>query len=67
MPTADVWWRFPYADPVLPAPLLPERRPGARAAEVFYRSHAMLRAATARFAYEVVAGWHHTRGRDEAV
>ncbi len=51
----DAWRRLPYADPGLPAPLLPEDWPGGRAAEVFDRLHATLRSAGARYARETAA------------
>ncbi|MFI8258006.1 PaaX family transcriptional regulator [Streptomyces filamentosus] len=38
----DSWRRLPYADPVLPAGLLPEGWPGRRSAEVFAELHALL-------------------------
>ncbi|MBC9713174.1 PaaX family transcriptional regulator [Streptomyces sp. TRM66268-LWL] len=45
----DSWRQLPYADPVLPAELLPEDWPGGRSAEVFGRLHVRLRDAGARF------------------
>ncbi|MFE2428584.1 PaaX family transcriptional regulator C-terminal domain-containing protein [Streptomyces sp. NPDC059373] len=45
----DAWRRLPYADPGLPAALLPEDWPGARAAEVFGELHRRLRDAGAAF------------------
>ncbi|MFD7316310.1 PaaX family transcriptional regulator C-terminal domain-containing protein [Streptomyces sp. NPDC059883] len=39
----DSWRQLPYADPGLPAGLLPENWPGARSAEVFARLHHRLR------------------------
>ncbi|MGW1375779.1 PaaX family transcriptional regulator [Streptomyces sp. NPDC002446] len=51
----DAWRRLPYADPGLPAPLLPEGWPGGRAAEVFGRLHDTLRAAGAHCAREATA------------
>ncbi|MEV4973276.1 PaaX family transcriptional regulator [Streptomyces scopuliridis] len=39
----DSWRQLPYADPGLPAELLPENWPGERSAEVFGRLHARLR------------------------
>ncbi|MFB7369331.1 PaaX family transcriptional regulator C-terminal domain-containing protein [Streptomyces sp. NPDC056222] len=39
----DSWRRLPYADPVLPAELLPQDWPGARSAEVFAALHESLR------------------------
>ncbi|MEU6947307.1 PaaX family transcriptional regulator C-terminal domain-containing protein [Streptomyces sp. NPDC046316] len=46
----DSWRRLPYADPVLPAELLPQDWPGARSAAVFAELHALLRDRGARFA-----------------
>jgi phenylacetic acid degradation operon negative regulatory protein len=45
----DSWRRLPYADPGLPAELLPEPWPGARSPAVFARLHALLRDRGARF------------------
>ncbi|MFJ2740043.1 PaaX family transcriptional regulator C-terminal domain-containing protein [Streptomyces sp. NPDC087440] len=45
----DSWRRLPYADPGLPAELLPEDWPGGRSAEVFAGLHAGLRDAGAEF------------------
>ncbi|MCX5386256.1 PaaX family transcriptional regulator C-terminal domain-containing protein [Streptomyces sp. NBC_00083] len=45
----DSWRRLPYADPGLPAGLLPGAWPGARSADVFARLHALLRDAGAGF------------------
>ncbi|MFJ2171506.1 PaaX family transcriptional regulator C-terminal domain-containing protein [Streptomyces sp. NPDC087851] len=45
----DSWRRLPYADPGLPAELLPEDWPGERSAEVFARLHARLRDAGLAF------------------
>ncbi|MFD9485202.1 PaaX family transcriptional regulator C-terminal domain-containing protein [Streptomyces sp. NPDC059991] len=45
----DSWRRLPYADPGLPAALLPPDWPGERSAEVFRRLHARLRDAGAAF------------------
>ncbi|KUL47390.1 PaaX family transcriptional regulator [Streptomyces sp. NRRL F-4489] len=56
LPALDAWRRLPYADPGLPSPLLPEDWPGGRAAEVFGRLHALLRAAGARYVHEVAGG-----------
>ncbi|MFE9536554.1 PaaX family transcriptional regulator C-terminal domain-containing protein [Streptomyces sp. NPDC006691] len=39
----DSWRRLPYADPGLPAELLPRDWPGARSAEVFGALHGLLR------------------------
>ncbi|MFF8839219.1 PaaX family transcriptional regulator C-terminal domain-containing protein [Streptomyces sp. NPDC015130] len=38
----DSWRRLPYADPVLPAELLPDDWPGRRSAEVFAALHELL-------------------------
>jgi phenylacetic acid degradation operon negative regulatory protein len=40
----DSWRDLPYADPGLPAELLPGAWPGERSAEVFFRLHELLRA-----------------------
>ncbi|WP_156725504.1 PaaX family transcriptional regulator [Streptomyces apocyni] len=45
----DSWRHLPYADPGLPAELLPEGWPGGRSAEVFARLHERLRDAGAEF------------------
>ncbi|MEU0279735.1 PaaX family transcriptional regulator C-terminal domain-containing protein [Streptomyces sp. NPDC006195] len=45
----DSWRHLPYADPGLPAGLLPENWPGARSAEVFTRLHHRLRDAGLAF------------------
>ncbi|WP_052868593.1 PaaX family transcriptional regulator [Streptomyces niger] len=45
----DAWRRLPYADPGLPATLLPADWPGGRAAGVFGRLHRRLHAAGAEF------------------
>lgn len=45
----DSWRRLPYADPGLPAELLPADWPGVRSAEVFAGLHARLRDAGAEF------------------
>ncbi|MFF4750402.1 PaaX family transcriptional regulator [Streptomyces sp. NPDC002514] len=45
----DSWRHLPYADPGLPAHLLPANWPGARSAEVFRALHARLRDAGAEF------------------
>ncbi|ARF57929.1 PaaX family transcriptional regulator [Streptomyces gilvosporeus] len=55
LPALDAWRRLPYADPGLPAPLLPEDWPGGRAAEVFDLLHATLRSAGARYVRETAA------------
>ncbi|MFH8801271.1 PaaX family transcriptional regulator C-terminal domain-containing protein [Streptomyces sp. NPDC017936] len=46
----DSWRHLPYADPGLPAPLLPGDWPGARSADVFRGLHERLRDAGAEFA-----------------
>ncbi|MEU2283720.1 PaaX family transcriptional regulator C-terminal domain-containing protein [Streptomyces sp. NPDC013178] len=46
----DSWRHLPYADPGLPARLLPEDWPGARSAAVFRGLHERLRDAGAEFA-----------------
>jgi phenylacetic acid degradation operon negative regulatory protein len=46
----DSWRHLPYADPGLPAPLLPPDWPGARSAAVFRALHERLRDAGAAFA-----------------
>ncbi|MFD5099136.1 PaaX family transcriptional regulator [Streptomyces albidochromogenes] len=45
----DSWRRLPYADPGLPAELLPADWPGARSAAVFAQLHERLRDAGAEF------------------
>ncbi|WP_406063164.1 PaaX family transcriptional regulator [Streptomyces sp. NBC_01077] len=45
----DSWRRLPYADPVLPAELLPDDWPGRRSAEVFAALHELLRNRGAEF------------------
>ncbi|CAM5545467.1 PaaX family transcriptional regulator [Streptomyces spiroverticillatus] len=45
----DSWRHLPYADPGLPAELLPKDWPGGRSAEVFAGLHARLRDAGAEF------------------
>ncbi|MDF3290034.1 PaaX family transcriptional regulator [Streptomyces silvisoli] len=45
----DSWRRLPYADPGLPAELLPADWPGGRAAEVFSALHERLREPGAQF------------------
>nr|WP_018535476.1 PaaX family transcriptional regulator C-terminal domain-containing protein [Streptomyces sp. SID8379] len=45
----DSWRHLPYADPGLPAELLPTGWPGVRSAEVFRALHARLHTAGARF------------------
>ncbi|WP_075732258.1 PaaX family transcriptional regulator [Streptomyces acidiscabies] len=49
----DTWRRLPYADPGLPARLLPANWPGVRSADVFHALHARLRDAGEGF---VLAG-----------
>lgn len=56
----DSWRRLPYADPGLPAELLPSDWPGVRSAEVFAGLHARLRDAGAEF----VRGAGQGRGGD---
>ncbi|WP_086732555.1 PaaX family transcriptional regulator [Streptomyces glaucescens] len=46
----DSWRHLPYADPGLPARLLPQDWPGVRSAAVFLGLHARLRDAGAQFA-----------------
>ncbi|GAA4820910.1 PaaX family transcriptional regulator [Streptomyces ziwulingensis] len=50
LPALDSWRRLPYADPGLPARLLPADWPGARSAAVFRALHERLRDAGAVFA-----------------
>ncbi|MFC5724436.1 PaaX family transcriptional regulator C-terminal domain-containing protein [Streptomyces gamaensis] len=50
----DAWRRLPYADPGLPASLLPADWPGSRAARVFSALHVRLRDAGARFVEPVL-------------
>ncbi|MGA5066432.1 PaaX family transcriptional regulator C-terminal domain-containing protein [Streptomyces exfoliatus] len=45
----DSWRRLPYADPGLPAELLPDDWPGRRSAEVFTALHELLRDRGAEF------------------
>jgi phenylacetic acid degradation operon negative regulatory protein len=45
----DTWRHLPYADPGLPAALLPEDWPGARSAAVFRALHERLRDTGASF------------------
>ncbi|MBT2491966.1 PaaX family transcriptional regulator [Streptomyces sp. ISL-96] len=47
----DSWRRLPYADPGLPAELLPADWPGVRSAKVFAELHARLRDAGAEFVH----------------
>ncbi|MFI0908969.1 PaaX family transcriptional regulator [Streptomyces abikoensis] len=51
----DRWRRLPYADPGLPAGLLPPDWPGSRAARVFAALHARLRDAGERFVAPALA------------
>lgn len=51
----DSWRHVPYADPGLPAELLPGDWPGGRSAEVFAALHARLRDAGAAHAREVLS------------
>ncbi|MET7755084.1 PaaX family transcriptional regulator C-terminal domain-containing protein [Streptomyces sp. NPDC005389] len=52
----DSWRRLPYADPVLPAELLPDDWPGRRSAEVFTALHERLRDRGAEFVRPYVSG-----------
>ncbi|MFD0150465.1 PaaX family transcriptional regulator [Streptomyces sp. NPDC055721] len=52
----DSWRRLPYADPVLPAELLPDDWPGRRSAEVFTALHELLWGRGAEFVRPFVAG-----------
>ncbi|MDX2564591.1 PaaX family transcriptional regulator C-terminal domain-containing protein [Streptomyces sp. TX20-6-3] len=52
----DSWRRLPYADPVLPAELLPDDWPGRRSAEVFTALHELLRDRGAEFVRPFVSG-----------
>ncbi|MFF3981353.1 PaaX family transcriptional regulator C-terminal domain-containing protein [Streptomyces sp. NPDC001828] len=52
----DSWRRLPYADPGLPAELLPRGWPGARSAEVFGKLHGLLREAGAAFVRGTLPG-----------
>lgn len=52
----DSWRHLPYADPGLPAALLPADWPGVRSAAVFRALHARLRDAGAAFAGMAFAG-----------
>ncbi|MGW8377207.1 PaaX family transcriptional regulator C-terminal domain-containing protein [Streptomyces sp. ODS28] len=45
----DDWRRLPYADPGLPAELLPSDWPGEHAAEVFFALHGRLRSAAQEY------------------
>ncbi|MFI8947025.1 PaaX family transcriptional regulator C-terminal domain-containing protein [Streptomyces sp. NPDC053750] len=48
----DSWRHLPYADPGLPARLLPDDWPGTRSAAVFHALHERLRDTGARFALQ---------------
>lgn len=50
----DAWRQLPYADPGLPAALLPDGWPGGRAADTFGRLHARLRDAGAEYARQAL-------------
>ncbi|MEU3429118.1 PaaX family transcriptional regulator [Streptomyces gardneri] len=52
----DSWRRLPYADPVLPAELLPDDWPGRRSAEVFAALHELLWDRGAEFVRPFVSG-----------
>ncbi|MFD7960492.1 PaaX family transcriptional regulator C-terminal domain-containing protein [Streptomyces zaomyceticus] len=52
----DSWRRLPYADPVLPAELLPDDWPGRHSAEVFAALHELLRDRGAEFVRPFVSG-----------
>ncbi|MFV6032124.1 PaaX family transcriptional regulator C-terminal domain-containing protein [Streptomyces sp. NPDC056264] len=52
----DSWRRLPYADPVLPAELLPDDWPGRRSAEVFTALHELLRDRGAEFVRPFLSG-----------
>lgn len=52
----DSWRRLPYADPVLPAELLPDDWPGRRSAEVFAALHELLWDRGADFVRPFVGG-----------
>ncbi|MFD9630274.1 PaaX family transcriptional regulator [Streptomyces violascens] len=52
----DSWRRLPYADPGLPAKLLPGGWPGGRSAEVFGRLHELLREPGAAFVRGALPG-----------
>ncbi|WP_411072462.1 PaaX family transcriptional regulator C-terminal domain-containing protein [Streptomyces sp. cmx-4-25] len=52
----DSWRRLPYADPVLPAELLPGDWPGRRSAEVFAALHELLRDRGAEFVRPFLTG-----------
>ncbi|MER6096640.1 PaaX family transcriptional regulator C-terminal domain-containing protein [Streptomyces sp. NPDC001728] len=52
----DSWRRLPYADPVLPAELLPDDWPGRRSAEVFASLHELLRDRGAQYVRPFLSG-----------
>ncbi|XUM03556.1 PaaX family transcriptional regulator [Streptomyces venezuelae ATCC 10712] len=52
----DSWRRLPYADPVLPAELLPDDWPGRRSSEVFAALHELLRDRGAEYVGPLLAG-----------
>ncbi|MFF3841485.1 PaaX family transcriptional regulator C-terminal domain-containing protein [Streptomyces sp. NPDC001930] len=52
----DSWRRLPYADPVLPAELLPDDWPGRRSAEAFAALHELLRDRGAEFVRPYLSG-----------
>ncbi|MFF9850275.1 PaaX family transcriptional regulator [Streptomyces litmocidini] len=52
----DSWRRLPYADPVLPAELLPDDWPGRRSAEVFTALHELLRDRGAEYVLPFLSG-----------
>ncbi|MFC9342473.1 PaaX family transcriptional regulator C-terminal domain-containing protein [Streptomyces sp. NPDC057020] len=52
----DSWRRLPYADPVLPAELLPDDWPGRRSADVFTALHELLRDRGAEFVRPFLSG-----------
>ncbi|MER8231444.1 PaaX family transcriptional regulator C-terminal domain-containing protein [Streptomyces sp. NPDC094049] len=52
----DSWRRLPYADPVLPAELLPDDWPGRRSADVFAALHELLRARGAEYVRPFLTG-----------
>ncbi|MFF8379397.1 PaaX family transcriptional regulator C-terminal domain-containing protein [Streptomyces sp. NPDC015661] len=52
----DSWRRLPYADPVLPAELLPDDWPGRRSAAVFAALHELLRDRGAEYVGPFLAG-----------
>ncbi|MFD4318478.1 PaaX family transcriptional regulator C-terminal domain-containing protein [Streptomyces sp. NPDC058548] len=60
----DSWRRLPYADPVLPAELLPDDWPGRRSAEVFAALHELLRDRGAEFVRPYVSGAGSGSGSD---